>query len=116
MSHLSFYDVLLDFVLLDAFDDLETPPYTVATAVQNRWLSARIKETVSTLGPVPWKSTNFSRLKPNLKIKIIKIKNVGPSYQTSSFLMLTDTFVILSAKLLKFWSPFRYYTVTFCVG
>ena len=116
VSHLSFYDVLLDFVLLDAFDDLETPPYTVATAVQNRWLSARIKETVSTLGPVPWKSTNFSRLKPNLKIKIIKIKNVGPRYQTSSFLMLTDTFVILSAKLLKFWSPFRYYTVTFCVG
>ena len=44
---ISFYDVLLDFVLLDAFDDLATPPYTVATAVQNRWLSARIKETVS---------------------------------------------------------------------
>ena len=44
---LSFYDVLLDFVLLDAFDDLATPPYSVATAVQNRWLSARIKETVS---------------------------------------------------------------------
>ena len=43
---ISFYDVLLDFVLLDAFDDLATPPYTVATAVQNRWLSARIKETV----------------------------------------------------------------------
>lgn len=48
VSHLSFYDVLLDFVLLDAFDDLETPPYTVATAVQNRWLSARIKETALT--------------------------------------------------------------------
>ena len=47
VTHLSFYDVLLDFVLLDAFDDLETPPYSVATAVQNRWLSARIKETVS---------------------------------------------------------------------
>lgn len=44
----SFYDVLLDFVLLDAFDDLATPPYTVATAVQNRWLSARIKETALT--------------------------------------------------------------------
>ena len=103
MSHLSFYDVLLDFVLLDAFDDLETPPYTVATAVQNRWLSARIKETVSTLGPVPLKSTNFSGLKPNyLKIKIFGIKNVGPSYETSPFLMLTDTFIILSANLLKF--------------
>lgn len=45
---LSFYDVLLDFVLLDAFDDLATPPYSVATAVQNRWLSARIKETALT--------------------------------------------------------------------
>ena len=47
VKDMSFYDVLLDFVLLDAFDDLETPPYSVATAVQNRWLSARIKETVS---------------------------------------------------------------------
>ena len=42
----SFYDVLLDFALA-AFYDLATPPYTAATAVQNRWLSARIKETVS---------------------------------------------------------------------
>lgn len=48
VTHLSFYDVLLDFVLLDAFDDLHTPPYSVATAVQNRWLSARIKETALT--------------------------------------------------------------------
>ena len=47
VKDMSFYDVLLDFILLDAFDDLETPPYSVATAVQNRWLSARIKETVS---------------------------------------------------------------------
>ena len=47
VTDLSFYDVLLDFVLLGAFDDLATPPYSVATAVQNRWLSARIKETVS---------------------------------------------------------------------
>ncbi|KAK2567173.1 Mitoguardin 1 [Acropora cervicornis] len=45
VKDMSFYDVLLDFILLDAFDDLETPPYSVATAVQNRWLSARIKET-----------------------------------------------------------------------
>ncbi|XP_032240903.2 mitoguardin 2 isoform X2 [Nematostella vectensis] len=42
---LSFYDVILDYVLLDAFDDLATPPYSVATAIQNRWLSASIKET-----------------------------------------------------------------------
>ncbi|KXJ08075.1 mitoguardin 2 [Exaiptasia diaphana] len=45
---ISFYDVLLDYVLLDAFDDLATPPYSVATAIQNRWLSASIKETALT--------------------------------------------------------------------
>ena len=37
----------LDFVMLDAFDDLATPPYSVTAAAQNTWLSARIKETVS---------------------------------------------------------------------
>ena len=46
VESMSFYDVLLDFVLLDAFDDLATPPYSVSAAIQNRWLSARIKETV----------------------------------------------------------------------
>ncbi|EDO43395.1 predicted protein, partial [Nematostella vectensis] len=45
---LSFYDVILDYVLLDAFDDLATPPYSVATAIQNRRLSASIKETALT--------------------------------------------------------------------
>lgn len=42
---LSFYDVVLDFILLDAFDDLENPPSSVLAVVQNRWLSSGFKET-----------------------------------------------------------------------
>lgn len=43
---LSFYDIVLDFIMMDAFDDLENPPSTVTAVVQNRWLSNGFKETV----------------------------------------------------------------------
>lgn len=42
---LSFYDIVLDFILMDAFDDLENPPSTVTAVVNNRWLSNSFKET-----------------------------------------------------------------------
>ncbi|KAL3870905.1 hypothetical protein ACJMK2_038936 [Sinanodonta woodiana] len=41
----TFYDIVLDFILMDAFDDLENPPSSVITVVQNRWLSNGFKET-----------------------------------------------------------------------
>ena len=44
---MTFYDIVIDFILLDAFDDLENPPSSVTTVVQNRWLSNGFKETVS---------------------------------------------------------------------
>lgn len=44
---LTFYDVVLDFILMDAFDDLENPPSSVTAVVQNRWLSNGFKESVS---------------------------------------------------------------------
>ncbi|XP_054718913.1 mitoguardin-like [Uloborus diversus] len=42
---LSFYDVVLDFIVLDAFEDLENPSSSVTAVVQNRWLSNGFKET-----------------------------------------------------------------------
>ena len=42
------YDIALDFVLMDAFTDLAKPPSTVVAALQNRWLTDRMKETVCT--------------------------------------------------------------------
>lgn len=34
---LTFYDVVLDYILMDAFEDLESPPSSVTGVVQNRW-------------------------------------------------------------------------------
>ncbi len=47
VKELNFFDVVIDFILFDAFDDLESPPSSVTSVVQNRWLSNGFKETVS---------------------------------------------------------------------
>ncbi|XP_041988936.1 mitoguardin isoform X1 [Aricia agestis] len=44
----SFYDVVLDFILLDAFEDLAAPPASVLAVVRNRWLSDGFKESALT--------------------------------------------------------------------
>ena len=49
VKNFTFYDVVLDFILMDAFDDLENPPSSVIAVVNNRWLSNGFKETVSIL-------------------------------------------------------------------
>lgn len=43
---MTFYDVVLDFIILDAFRDLDAPPMSVTAVVQNRFLSNGFKETV----------------------------------------------------------------------
>lgn len=43
---MTFYDVVLDYILMDAFEDLESPPSSVTAVVQNRWLSNGFKESV----------------------------------------------------------------------
>ena len=45
VKFISFYDIVMDFILFDAFDDLESPPSSVKTVIQNRWLSDSFKET-----------------------------------------------------------------------
>ncbi|UYV77532.1 FAM73B, partial [Cordylochernes scorpioides] len=48
----TFYDTVLDFIILDAFEDLENPPSSVNAVIQNRWLSSGFKE--SALGTAVW--------------------------------------------------------------
>ncbi|KAG6457570.1 hypothetical protein O3G_MSEX010381 [Manduca sexta] len=45
---LTFYDVVLDYILLDAFEDLASPPSSVLAVVRNRWLSDGFKESALT--------------------------------------------------------------------
>ncbi|ODN02284.1 Protein FAM73B [Orchesella cincta] len=49
---LTFYDIVLDFIFLDAFEDLDAPPASVLAVTQNRWLSNSFKETA--LGTAVW--------------------------------------------------------------
>nr|XP_055126745.1 mitoguardin 2 isoform X2 [Symphalangus syndactylus] len=43
---MSFFDIVLDFILMDAFEDLENPPASVLAVLRNRWLSDSFKETL----------------------------------------------------------------------
>lgn len=45
---MTFYDVVIDYILMDAFEDLDQPPSSVTAVVQNRWLSDGFKETALT--------------------------------------------------------------------
>lgn len=45
VNTMNFYDIALDFILLDAFEDLDDPPSAITAVIQNRWLSQSFKET-----------------------------------------------------------------------
>ncbi|XP_075413576.1 mitoguardin 1 isoform X2 [Tenrec ecaudatus] len=45
VKNLNFYDVVLDFILMDSFEDLENPPTSIQTVVNNHWLNSSFKET-----------------------------------------------------------------------
>ena len=40
------YDIALDFVLLDAFDDLENPPSAFVSVLKNTWITNGMKKSV----------------------------------------------------------------------
>ena len=44
---MSFYDIVLDFVIMDSFDDLENPPYALTAVIQNGWIPNSVKLSVS---------------------------------------------------------------------
>ncbi|KNC78430.1 hypothetical protein SARC_09144, partial [Sphaeroforma arctica JP610] len=46
----SFYDIVLDFIVLDAFEDLDNPPGTIMTVLNNSWIPNSMKETAVTKG------------------------------------------------------------------
>lgn len=56
---MTFYDVVMDYILMDAFEDLDTPPASVTAVVQNRWLSNGFKESVSFPRVLLFNNLNF---------------------------------------------------------
>ncbi|XP_034950917.1 mitoguardin [Chelonus insularis] len=49
---INFYDVLIDFILLDAFDEVDKPPSSIKAILQNRWISASFRKTA--IGTAVW--------------------------------------------------------------
>lgn len=45
VKHLNFYDIVLDFILMESFEDLENPPISIQNVLSNRWLNSSFKET-----------------------------------------------------------------------
>lgn len=44
IAYVSFYDIVLDYMILESFDDLENPSSAVKSVVNNRWLSESFRE------------------------------------------------------------------------
>lgn len=65
---MSFFDIVLDFILMDAFEDLENPPSSVLAVLRNRWLSDSFKETVRGR-PTPRHTHTHVTLRVRLGIK-----------------------------------------------
>lgn len=61
---MSFFDIVLDFILMDAFEDLENPPSSVLAVLRNRWLSDSFKETVRTPAHPHAPHTNLTDSRP----------------------------------------------------
>lgn len=40
----SFYDIVIDYVILDSFEDLDDPPQTVVAVLKNQWMPIGFKE------------------------------------------------------------------------
>lgn len=57
---MNFYDILIDFILLDAFEEVEKPPPPIRAILQNRWISARFRETVSNIDSTASRSRLFT--------------------------------------------------------
>ncbi|XP_072275624.1 mitoguardin 1 isoform X2 [Pyxicephalus adspersus] len=47
VRNMNFYDIFLDFIVIDSLEDLENPPLSIQNVVKNRWLNSSFKETVS---------------------------------------------------------------------
>lgn len=73
---INFYDVVIDFVLLDAFEEVEKPPSSIKAILQNRWISASFRETVSLSNCNVTMFEFFSYIFPNSLKNLIKKKSI----------------------------------------
>lgn len=65
VPELGFWDVMVDFVLIDSFEDLSRPPSAVLAVTRNMFLSQSMKE--STLTTVIWSMLKAKRARLSVR-------------------------------------------------
>uniref|UniRef100_A0A1I7XY10 Bestrophin homolog n=1 Tax=Steinernema glaseri TaxID=37863 RepID=A0A1I7XY10_9BILA len=59
ITHLGIWDIVIDFILLDAFDDISSPPSAIVAVFSNRFMPRRMKET--SLSTILWAMISAKR-------------------------------------------------------
>ncbi|XP_015266891.1 PREDICTED: protein FAM73B [Gekko japonicus] len=88
---MSFFDIVLDFILMDAFEDLENPPSSVIAVLRNRWLSDSFKETA--LATACW-----SVLKAKRRLLMVQDGFISHFYSVSEHVSPVLAFGFLGPK------------------
>uniref|UniRef100_A0A914XID6 Uncharacterized protein n=1 Tax=Plectus sambesii TaxID=2011161 RepID=A0A914XID6_9BILA len=91
VAELSFWDVVLDFILIDAFEDVSHPPSAVLAVSKNRFLSDSIKQ--STLSTVIW-----SMLKAKRQRLLVKDGFIAHFYDISEHVSPAITWGLLGTN------------------
>lgn len=105
---MSFFDIALDFILMDAFDDLENPPSSVLAVLRNRWLSDSFKETA--LATACW-----SVLKAKRRLLMVPDGFISHFYSVSEHVSPVLAFGFLGPKqhLLEICSFFKHQIIQY---
>ncbi|XP_060106517.1 mitoguardin 2 [Heteronotia binoei] len=88
---MNFFDIVLDFILMDAFEDLENPPSSVIAVLRNRWLSDSFKETA--LATACW-----SVLKAKRRLLMVQDGFISHFYSVSEHVSPVLAFGFLGPK------------------
>ncbi|XP_078502391.1 mitoguardin 2 isoform X1 [Lissotriton helveticus] len=105
---MSFFDIALDFILMDAFEDLESPPSSVLAVLRNRWLSDSFKETA--LATACW-----SVLKAKRRLLMVPDGFISHFYSVSEHVSPVLAFGFLGPKqhLLEICSFFKHQIIQY---
>ena len=84
----SLYDILFDFILLDALESLENPPSSLVSIISNRWLSEGFKKTTlsSSIWTIMLAKRKFLKYKSGFKAHFYDIMDAIAAPLAWSFL------------------------------
>ncbi|KJH49818.1 surfeit locus protein 6 [Dictyocaulus viviparus] len=102
-----FWDIVLDFILLDSFDDIKSPPSAVYSVTKNYFLSNSIK--YSTIRTIIWSmlKAKRQRLKEQVTQFVVDIFSLKRVRYTTVEALAEDVWIILESRAEAFGILYR---------